>query len=421
MAVLLACALLAGGIWWWASDDDPGTTTARPGASTSSGASTSPPASGSSAPGPSSAPARLPAPPAAPAGWRAWHASIAPDGDGAGSRDGDCLVAGGSLYCANSDYRAIRVDVATGKVRWRAEHGAAAYHRTGVVGVHGDTVVTRTGTHSLAGLDRDTGRARWVQEVTASGVVAHVEGTVFITSQSLRTGVTTLWALDPADGSVRWQRDVGTRRNTELVAAGDVVMYVSPPAGNEKDTWVHGYRVRDGGRLWELEFPQSLHPVAIEGGGAYFTERGTGGEGGVARLDLGTKKLTRVALPTAPVHGEVADGVVYVADSGTLYAVDPRRGTRRTAPLPGVEGSPPLTVVAGRVLMTEGGELLAFDARDGRRLWSAAPPPGSGPTTEPHPLQASRVPPLPAGGVVLAVTPTHVVYSVSVADRDRSG
>ena len=169
----------------------------------------------------------------------AWKAEA---GEGAGQRF--MLQADADSVFAASTGAVVRVDLNSGRSRWRVDAPATL---SAGVGIGDDVVVVGGLNGEVAVLDAGTGEVRW-RTVLSSEVV----GTLLVTSGVVvaRTGDGRVQGLTLADGSRRWlyTRSLPplTLRGSGGMSARDGVIYVGFPGGK-----LVALNPSNGAQLWE--------------------------------------------------------------------------------------------------------------------------------------------------------------------------
>lgn len=314
-------------------------------------------------------------------------------------------LAGDSVYAAARDGSVVRLDAATGQVRWRV---SAGMRLSGAIGSDGEVAVVASETGEVLALDAQSGAARWrarvSSEVLAPPRVA--EGLVLVRSADSRifafgahdgrrrwvyqraptalivrspAGITVhqgsvyagfsagrLVALGLLTGAVRWEATVALPRGaTELERVTDVV---GEPAADGREVCAAAYQGRvacyeaqSGQQLWARDL-SSLTGVALDARAAYVSDD----KGTVHALERSSgrslwrqDRLARrqLSLPLA-LGAEIAVGdlqgyVHFLArDSGAFVA--------RQATDGGAIRAAPLRLPAGFMVQTAGGGLYAI-------------------------------------------------------------
>jgi outer membrane protein assembly factor BamB len=241
-------------------------------------------------------------------------------------------AAQGLVVAVTRDNRAVGLDGATGKIRWRVQ---AASSDAGLLGgaspaIAGRLVALPFASGELVGVDGGGGRRLWSAVLSggrkglARSAITDISGDpvvvgpyVVAANQSGR-----MIAIDGRSGQRVWTRNLGSA--SPIWAAGETIFMVSDAAE------IMRISARDGRTLWasqmpaykdqaDLENPISYSgPVLVDGrllltdslGNLLSFDALTGAAGPGARIDGGSV--------TGPV---VANGTVYVlSDNGTLYA-----------------------------------------------------------------------------------------------------
>jgi outer membrane protein assembly factor BamB len=230
------------------------------------------------------------------------------------------------------DNRAVGLDGATGKVRWRV---AAASSDAGLLGgaspaIAGRLVALPYASGELVGVDGGAGRRLWSAVLSggrkglARSAITDISGDpvvvgpyVIAANQSGR-----MIAIDGRGGQRVWTRNIGSA--SPIWAAGDTIFLVSD------DTKLMRVSARDGRTLWFSQMPSYEDPEDFEDPISYSGPVLVGGRllltdslGNLLSFDAASGAAQAGARVeggslTGPV---VADGTVYVlSDNGTLYA-----------------------------------------------------------------------------------------------------
>jgi outer membrane protein assembly factor BamB len=316
-------------------------------------------------------------------------------------------LAGDSLYAAARDGTVVRLDAATGQVRWRA---SAGMRLSGAIGADGELAVVASESGEVLALDARSGTPRWRARVSSEVLAAPkvADGLVLVRSADSRifafgahdgrrrwvyqraptalivrspAGITVhqgsvyagfsggkLVALGLATGALRWEATVALPRGAnELERITDVV---GEPAADGREICaaafqgrVACYDAQSGNQLWAREM-SSLTGVALDARAAYVSDD----RGAVHALERASgRSLWRqdrlahrqLSLPLA-LGAEIAVGdlqgyVHFLArDSGAFVA--------RQATDGGAIRAAPLRLAQGFVVQTASGGLFAIAA-----------------------------------------------------------
>ncbi|MEW5864962.1 MAG: outer membrane protein assembly factor BamB [Pseudomonadota bacterium] len=316
-------------------------------------------------------------------------------------------LAGDSVYAAARDGTVVRLDAATGQVRWRA---SAGMRLSGAIGADGELAVVASDSGEVVALDARNGTARWRARVSSEVLAAPkvAGGLVLVRSADSRifafgahdgrrrwvyqraptalivrspAGITIhegsvyagfsggkLLALSLATGAVRWEATVALPRGAnELERVTDVV---GEPAADGRDVCaaafqgrVACYDARNGNQLWAREL-SSLTGVALDARNAYVSDA----KGAVHALErasgrslwrqdrLAHRQLSLpLALGTEVAVGDLQGYVHFLArDSGAFVARQATDGSAIRAA--------PLRLADGFVVQTASGGIFAIAA-----------------------------------------------------------
>lgn len=316
-------------------------------------------------------------------------------------------LAGDSIYAAARDGSVVRLDAATGQVRWRA---SAGMRLSGAIGADGELAVVASESGEVVALDARSGTPRWRTRVSSEVLAAPkvADGLVLVRSADSRifafgahdgrrrwvyqraptplivrspAGITVhqgsvyagfsggkLVALGLATGALRWEATVALPRGAnELERITDVV---GEPAADGREICaaafqgrVACYDAQSGNQLWAREM-SSLTGVSLDARAAYVSddrgavhalERASGRS--LWRQDrLAHRQLSRpLALGAEIAVGDLQGYVHFLArDSGAFVA--------RQATDGGAIRAAPLRFAQGFVVQTASGGIFAIAA-----------------------------------------------------------
>ncbi|WP_330331115.1 serine/threonine-protein kinase [Streptomyces sp. NBC_00536] len=346
---------------------------------------------------------------AAPARIVPW--SVTPGAPGAAQRIPACGWMTDALYCSAAGLAAVRLDPATGAVRWSVAGVTGPADPAPFPG-GGNVLVYLSGSHLLQGLDPASGAQRWKADVPRGADVVPAGALVLIAAAD---GQVT--ARDAATGAVRWtKRPAGAAGvGAQLVAAADgSEVYAVTPSGDGTSTQVLALAAADGAARWQHRSAGLLEPVGVADGTLHLLAGDGMVTDAVVRIDLrgrGERGERRTLLPTTLLQAQAglgADGTVYAFGSGgALAAVGAERELWRLETAAS-QGSRPV-VADGRVhLMAADGRLLAVDAVRGRLVGQSAPRMATGQ----HTFTPLRPVPVVGGGRVFGAAPDGSVFAV---------
>ncbi len=252
-------------------------------------------------------------------------------------------VADGSVLAADGE-AVLALAVGTGEERWRRTLDSQV---TGLAGGEGQVVATTE--RSIVAIDTDDGTEQWRQSAEASVLTPPGLG-----DETVAVGLASeaVLALDAADGSVRLRQPVPEQPSFAPAVAGEHV-YVA--AGFS----LTAFDPEAGERVWE---ERADNPIASPPGtmaGAVYT----------VTLDEdpsvdpeGTPRATDVE----PLRADVV--ALSATDGAELWRVEEDATYNFTS---GPPETVPLTARDGRVLAVVSGQIVAYDADSGDRLWTA--------------------------------------------------
>ncbi|MET9697200.1 serine/threonine-protein kinase [Streptomyces sp. NPDC006529] len=332
--------------------------------------------------------------------------SVSPGAPGAARRIPACGWMSDALYCSAPGLAAVRLDPATGSVRWSVAGVTGPADPAPFPG-GGSLLVYLSGSHLLQALDPATGAQRWKADTPRGADLVPAGALVLIAAAD---GQVT--ARDAATGAVRWtKRPAGAGAGAQLMASADgAQVYAVTPAGDGASTQVAALAAADGSALWQHRAAGLLEPVGVADGALHLLAGDGMATGAVVRIDLRTRVERRTLLPTTLPQAQAGvggDGTVYVFGSGgALAAVGAEREVWRLETAAS-QGSRPV-VADGRVhLMAADGRLLAVDAVRGRLVGQTAPRMATGA----HTFVPVRPAPVVAGGRVFGCAPDGSVFA----------
>lgn len=242
------------------------------------------------------------------------------------------VLAGDSVYAAARDGTVVRIDAATGQVRWRASAGARL---SAGAGSDGRVVAVATDEGEVIALDAQNGAARWRTRVSSEVLAqpAVGEGLVLVRSADSR-----IFAFGATDGKRRWVYQRAAAPLTVRTPAGVTLHEGLAFAGFSAGRLV-ALALASGGLRWEVT-------VAVPKG-ATELERVTD--------VVGSPAAQRREVCVAAFQGRVA---CYEWQSGS------QQWTRDISTLTGVSIDARYAFVAD-----DRGAVQAFDRSNGRGVW----------------------------------------------------
>jgi outer membrane protein assembly factor BamB len=252
-------------------------------------------------------------------------------------------VADGSVLAADGE-AVLALAPGTGEERWRRTLGGPV---TGLAGGGGQVVATTE--NSVVAIDAGDGTERWRQPVGESVVTPPGLGgeTVAVGLASEET-----LALDTADGTVRLQQSVPARPSFAPAVAGERV-YVA--AG----FYLTAFDPEAGERVWEERADNPIASPPATMAGAVYTV--TLDENPTVDPE-GTPRATDVE----PLRADVV--ALSATDGAELWRAEEDATYNFTS---GPPETVPLTARDSRVLAVVSGQIVAYDAGSGDRLWTA--------------------------------------------------
>jgi outer membrane protein assembly factor BamB len=282
----------------------------------------------------------------------------------------------------------------------------------------GDLVFIGSCSRNFYALDRGTGQPRWSYDITGDGPQSSFHGQPLVAGDLILTdtdnadrpsAIGHVYAFEQATGRVRWKHLVDGGTASDVVGTGGRVYVIA------MDHRVLCLNLADGEPIWTFK-PDAAGPpipsnpltvsgdrvfckggsgtlLALEAGsGRVIWERDLGvpittgfvpmgdaillgtGDGRLHRLDRATGEVTLSSDSTeimARQPARFADSLAFFLGQQSLSCVDRRLRVRWRCQFAAPVGSSQPFLWGDRVLVgTQTGELAAFDAHDGRPLWS---------------------------------------------------
>ncbi|MFI5984327.1 serine/threonine-protein kinase [Streptomyces sp. NPDC051555] len=331
--------------------------------------------------------------------------SVSPGAAGAARRIPACGWMTDALYCSAPGLAAVRLDPATGAVRWSVAGVTGPADPAPFPG-GGAVLVHLSGSHLLQALDPATGAQRWKADTPRGADVVPAGALVLVVAAD---GQVT--ARDAATGAVRWTKRAAGAGAQFVAAADGSEVYAVTPAGDGTSTQVLALAAADGATRWQHKAVGLLEPVGVVDGTLHLLTGDGMVTDSVVRLDLRTRGERRTLLPTTLLQAQAgvgADGTVYAFGSGgALVAVGAERELWRLETAASQASRP--VAADGRVhLMAADGRLLAVDAVRGRLVGQSAPRMATGANT----FVPVRPAPVVADGRVFGSAPDGSVFAV---------
>jgi outer membrane protein assembly factor BamB len=272
----------------------------------------------------------------------------------------------------NTDDGFFALNPADGTILWMnlRVQGDASYAPQ----VAGDTICVAANegfTGALYALNRADGKQVWkvgTESVFGDTTIALASGTIYTLSDK---GF--IVAYNTADGSKRWQSaskigDVGI--NDRAPAADRTAVYIGSKDGN-----LYAFSVADGSALWHAQTNGEVGGTpTIANGAVYF---GSKDQHVYAVNAADGSPLWRYnAGQDIQVSPTVAGGVAYIGIGSNLVALDARTGKRLWQAPAGDPNSfsnffeSPVAAAGGRVYGAAGGSLYAFSISQKKSVWN---------------------------------------------------
>ncbi|OGA17675.1 MAG: outer membrane protein assembly factor BamB [Betaproteobacteria bacterium RIFCSPLOWO2_02_FULL_66_14] len=242
------------------------------------------------------------------------------------------MLAGDSVYAAARDGTVVRIDAATGQVRWRANAGARL---SAGVGADARVVVVATDEGEVIALEAQNGAPRWRTRVSSEVLARPVVGDDLVVVRSADSRV---FAFNAADGKRRWVYQRAASSLSVRMPAG-VTLHEGFVFGGFPGGKLIALTTNTGALRWEVT-------VALPKG-ATELERVTD--------VVGEPAMQRREVCVGAFQGRIA---CYEWQSGT------QQWARDISTLTGV------SIDAGHAYLSDqSGAVHAFDRSDGRSVW----------------------------------------------------
>jgi len=315
------------------------------------------------------------------AGHESWE--VTPSGGGvmpsATVVDGVAIVGDG--YSSTS---LVGLDAKTGATKWTTALGD---NGAGPVAVSGNDIAFTTESCTVYVADAHTGAIRW-QKWLGDPLVSHpaiAANVVYVVAPQDASSTThALFAFDAKDGTEKWHEIVGADAIGAPVVIGDRV-YVATQDGT-----VTRMSTTSGKVTWSVAAGAMSAPVS-DGAGSFFVVSKTHAIESVRRITDGESPTMSEPWHPSPASAtDNPEGETAYATQGRFDQAKRHLGTADGATLWAWQGGKPF-VSDGRVFAMVGGQLVAFDAKSGKELWSA-------------PYAHGATPPVVSGSAVFVVT-----------------
>ncbi|GAA4519511.1 hypothetical protein GCM10023191_095160 [Actinoallomurus oryzae] len=225
------------------------------------------------------------------------------------------------------------------------------------------TLVDEHGT--VIGVDARTGRRRWTHDAPATTLIRGFHGGGLIAMSGGDTDAEMrLFALDGGTGAVRWNRPY-PRMSMVFLSTGDLVF------GNPTGNTIEALSAATGRTVWTADIGE-IGDLTVANGTVYV--RGTV----LHALDLATGRQKWAYWPVVPGDQErtslVNGGQAYVLDNRNLIALDARTGRRLWSAGTPADDTAPLIAASGLictgVAATTGAGLYGWNAATGELVWN---------------------------------------------------
>ncbi|MER7692115.1 PQQ-binding-like beta-propeller repeat protein [Streptomyces sp. NPDC097610] len=332
-----------------------------------------------------------------PDGWRPWQTELRYDVKGV-PLDYDslgCVPDGSSLFCGGAGFTVARIDVASGRTRWRTGTRPQGVQpigvRDGLVYVYEEP---DDRTRRVVALDAGTGHRRWQRDINLSEPVVLYDGGLLTLSPDYSSFV----AYEPS-GKKLWRAPSLDEYCTPSVLGG--VPYALCSKGTEPgQAPVELMKLGPGSLTETATLPKKAEALGAVGGQPLFIAPQTAKDVYEAGYERPYNALLRVApetgqmrrIPLAhPLTGAatLVDGVVYfVRSNGSVTAVSADSGKQLWQKVTDVESlsAPAVSATYKRVYFSNRfGRLLALDSRTGAEVWSTSALDHPGDKTQDYP------------------------------------
>jgi outer membrane protein assembly factor BamB len=256
------------------------------------------------------------------------------------------------------------------KPRWKVPLAGATCAVPAVPLVAANRLITAA-SYRISGHDATTGALAWRTPATTrktSISLAGIEGTRLVAQwRDCRSGKTYLTAHDVTTGKVRYRKQIPETMYGVLVDKGILVGSVWDAPISKYG--IRAYRIADGSRVWARQ--GSIAGETVAAGGRILVA----GDDSTTAVDVTTgKALWPAGAGCFTPIGAAPDGARFYMRCGPderIRSVDAATGAvLKTFPRHG--GTYGFATDGERIyLHTYAGELIAVDAKDGRKVWAA--------------------------------------------------
>jgi outer membrane protein assembly factor BamB len=275
--------------------------------------------------------------------------------------EGPLATDGTRLFVSTRDGSVVALALLDGSVLWRQDPGAAA------VAARPGSLVARREDGGLSGLNPESGAERWRTDTGVRGTLPP-----FLDGSLVLVAGEGLAALDEASGRSIWTVPEARCTTRPFPAAGLVAV-------GEADGAVRARELERGETVWSVPSGGGPLPAAglADDEGRVFV--GTAARSFVSLAARTGKERWRWRTASEVLFPPALSGrsVVFASHEAVLYALNRGNGHLDwRAPLPARPLSPPLVFETAVIVACLENEVVAFDARSGRRLGVLRTPAG---------------------------------------------
>lgn len=270
------------------------------------------------------------------------------------------IIVNGIVYISSTDTFLYALDAQSGALKWSQKLGPMLTTPAVANGV----IYVGSEYGTIYALDATTGVLKWSRSLGGTMLSAPVVVGGVIYTGSLDFN---MYALNATTGTVKWSKNLGTSVGSAVAVSNNVV-YAGLASGH-----VVALNARTGALIWDASV--SLNAIGgelvVANGLVYATSDS------LFAIDASTGALVwydLVSYPSASYSVAVADGMLFAGlGSNTFYAFNALTGQVLWTYVAGSVIIPSPTV-ANKVVYfcSSDGNLYAFDARQGTKLWSDA-------------------------------------------------
>ncbi|MFC0407839.1 outer membrane protein assembly factor BamB family protein [Roseomonas elaeocarpi] len=309
-------------------------------------------------------------------GRRRWSFDTKPEKDDVGALGVGAALDGDTLYIASGMAEILAVEVATGKLRWRA---AAPAPMRGAPTVSDGRIFVITLDNNVVGFSAEDGRKLWNFQGQSVSAVPYGLAAPAVSGDNVVAGLPTgeVVCLRPDDGRTVWTEALAPSRNALRSGIADLSGVHALPVVAGEQVIVVGENgttmsvdLRSGRRLWEREVGGSVTP-AVAGDWIFVLStdqelvamtRTTGQIRWITPLNAPPppgQKPREPARFAAPML--LGSQILVPGSGGEALVVDPSDGAvTRRIPLGGSVTLPGAVAGATLVLLSDEGSLIAL-------------------------------------------------------------